>query len=347
MKKILSIVGARPQFIKHAPMQLCLQQHFRALTLHTGQHYDANMSAVFFDELKLPKPDFLFDIGGSRPQGEQTGIMMKEIETVCMQEKPDAMLVYGDTNSTLAGTLVAAKMGIRLIHIEAGLRSYNRDMPEEVNRIVADEFAYLLFCPSDQAIENLAKEGIRHDRIFRCGDVMSDMVQLMQPNVKPPVDYPYYFVTIHRPYNTDDPARLLNILRELNRLAHRVIFPIHPRTLDRLTRYGVAKSDFPNIDFTEPTGYTESIAHQKFCEAVITDSGGIQKEAYILRKQCITLRSETEWTETLTHGWNTLVFDNLSQIPLILQKQPGEYINNMYGDGQAAQEISSLIQQYL
>lgn len=347
MKKILSIVGARPQFIKHAPMQLQLQQHFRALTLHTGQHYDANMSAVFFDELKLPKPDYLFDIGGSRPQGEQTGMMMKEIETVCMQEKPDAVLVYGDTNSTLAGTLVAAKMGIRLIHIEAGLRSYNRDMPEEVNRIVADEFAYLLFCPSDQAIANLAKEGICHERIFRCGDVMCDMVQLMQPNVKPPVDYPYYFVTIHRPYNTDEPARLLNILRELNRLVHRVIFPIHPRTLDRLTRYGFAKSDFPNIDFNEPTGYTESIAHQKFCEAVITDSGGIQKEAYILKKQCITLRSETEWTETLTHGWNTLVFDDLPQIPLILQRQPGEYVNNMYGNGQAAEEITQLIRQYL
>ena len=158
MKKILSIIGARPQFIKHAPMQLQLQKHFIALTLHTGQHYDDNMSAIFFNELNIPQPDYLFNIGGSKPQGEQTGIMMAEIEKVCITEKPDAVLVYGDTNSTLAGTLVAAKMCIPLIHIEAGLRSFNRQMPEEINRIIADEFASLLFCPTAQAIENLKKE---------------------------------------------------------------------------------------------------------------------------------------------------------------------------------------------
>ena len=343
MKKIISIVGARPQFIKHAPMQLALQQHFQALTIHTGQHYDENMSHVFFNELQMPKPDYLFDIGGSKPQGEQTGIMMTEIEKVCMAEKPDALLIYGDTNSTLAGALVAAKMHIPQIHIEAGLRSYNRDMPEEINRIVADEFAYLLFCPTDAAVENLKKEGITHNRIYRCGDVMCDMVKLMEPRAKAPVDFPYYFVTIHRPYNTDDPLRLGAILSTLNALDKKVIFSIHPRTVSRLAQFGIEVSTFQNIQFVPPMGYTESISFQKFCECVITDSGGIQKEAYILGKQCITLRSETEWTETLHSGWNTLVFDDLTQIPAVLNRKPGEYIDGIYGDGHAANSITDSI----
>ncbi|MBL7766122.1 MAG: UDP-N-acetylglucosamine 2-epimerase (non-hydrolyzing) [Chitinophagaceae bacterium] len=343
MKKILSIVGARPQFIKHAPMQLELQKHFQAMTIHTGQHYDENMSAVFFDELGIPKPDFLFDIGGSKPQGEQTGIMMTEIEKVCLAEKPDALLVYGDTNSTLAGTLVAAKMHIPLIHIEAGLRSFNRDMPEEVNRIVADEFAYMLFCPTDGAIENLKKEGITHERIFRCGDVMCDMVKMMEPRAQAPVDYPYYFATIHRPYNTDDAERMKAILQIFNTLDQKVIFSIHPRTVARLKQYGLEVADYTNIQFLPPMGYAESVAYQKFSDCVITDSGGIQKEAYILKKKCITLRSETEWTETLENGWNTLVFEHLNQIPDILKTVPGAYREGIYGDGHAAAEITNII----
>ncbi|GBL35697.1 UDP-N-acetylglucosamine 2-epimerase homolog [Filimonas sp.] len=339
--------GRAAPVIKHAPMQLELQKHFTALTIHTGQHYDENMSAVFFDELKMPAPDYLFNIGGSKPQGEQTGIMLKEIEAVCMKEKPDALLVYGDTNSTLAGTLVAAKMSIPLIHIEAGLRSYNREMPEEINRIVADEFAYLLFCPTDQAIENLKKEGITHERIFRCGDVMCDMVKLMEPKAQRPVDFPYYFVTIHRPYNTDENDRLLSILDTLTTLDKKVIFSIHPRTVARLTQYGIDITGFQNISFVPPTGYVESIAYQKYSDCVITDSGGIQKEAYMLGKKCITLRSETEWTETLQNGWNTLVFDNLSQIVTFLQQQPGEYLGPIYGDGKAAAEITELIKKHI
>lgn len=347
MKKIISIVGARPQFIKHAPMQLELQKHFQALTIHTGQHYDQNMSDVFFNELNMPRPDFLFDIGGSKPQGEQTGIMMTEIEKVCMAEKPDALLVYGDTNSTLAGALVAAKMHIPQIHIEAGLRSYNRDMPEEINRIVADEFAHLLFCPTDQAIGNLRKEGITHDRIFRCGDVMCDMVMLIEPSVKRLVEEPYYFVTIHRPYNTDDDQRLKTILHLLNSLDKKVVFSIHPRTVSRLGQFGLSTDNFPNILFIPPQGYTESISYQKYSDCVITDSGGIQKEAYILGRQCITLRSETEWTETLQNGWNTLVFDHLHEVKDVLQRKPGEYIAGIYGDGHAAAEITAMIAQYL
>jgi UDP-GlcNAc3NAcA epimerase len=347
MKKIISIVGARPQFIKHAPMQLELQKHFDAKTIHTGQHYDENMSAIFFDELKMAKPDFLFDIGGSKPQGEQTGLMMKEIELVCMSEKPNALLIYGDTNSTLAGALVAAKMNIPQIHIEAGLRSYNREMPEEINRIVADNFAQLLFCPTQQAIENLKKEGIQHNRIYKSGDVMCDMVKLIEPRTKQPINEPYYFVTIHRPYNTDNNERLLEIIEILNTLNHRVIFSIHPRTLSRLASFGIDQNQFKNISFIPPMGYTESISYQKYSECVITDSGGIQKEAYILGKKCITLRSETEWTETLTNGWNTLVFDNLASIKEIILEKPGEYFPDIYGDGHAASEITEIIKNHL
>jgi UDP-GlcNAc3NAcA epimerase len=347
MKKILSIVGARPQFIKHAPMQLELQKQFSALTIHTGQHYDENMSAVFFNELNMPAPDYLFDMGGSKPQGEQTGMMMKEIEAVCNKELPDALLVYGDTNSTLAGALVAAKMHIPQIHIEAGLRSFNRNMPEEINRIVADEFAYLLFCPTDQSIENLQKEGITHQRIFRCGDVMCDMVKLMEPKTKRPAEYPYYFVTIHRPYNTDENNRLIDILQSLNTLDKKVIFSIHPRTVARLSQYGNDLNAFSNISFVPPTGYVESISYQKFSECVITDSGGIQKEAYILGKKCITLRSETEWTETLQNGWNTLVFDDLTQIKTAIHQHPGDYLGPIYGDGMAAAEITDIIKKHI
>lgn len=339
MKTILSVIGARPQFIKHAPMQIELQKHFNALTIHTGQHYDANMSDVFFNELGMAKPDYLLDIGGSKPQGEQTGIMMTEIETIAGQVRPDAILVYGDTNSTLAAALVAAKMNIPQIHIEAGLRSYNRTMPEEVNRIVADEFAAMLFCPTAMAVENLKREGITHDGIYVCGDVMCDTLKLVENNIKPKVDFPYYFVTLHRPYNVDDEGRLQQILKMLNDLDKKVIFPIHPRTVSRIKGFGLSLETFTNIHFVEPVGYIESVSYQKFSDCVITDSGGMQKEAYMLKKKCVTLRSETEWTETLENGWNTLVFENLEQVRECIRMEPGAYTENRYGTGKAAVEI--------
>ena len=325
-------------------MQLELQKYFNALTIHTGQHYDKNMSDVFFNELQIPQPDFLFDIGGSRPQGEQTGIMMTEIEKVCMQEKPDALLIYGDTNSTLAGALVGAKMSIPLIHIEAGLRSFNRSMPEEVNRIVADEFSTLLFCPTKQAIENLKKEGINHAGIFLSGDVMCDTLNLVKDKIKCLCDGPYYFTTLHRPYNTDEKDRLKSILDVLNKLDKLVIFPIHPRAVSRMSTFGIDRNDFKNIRFIKPIGYVESLSYQKFADAIITDSGGMQKEAYMLKKKCITVRSETEWTETLNNGWNTLVFDHLDGIKNELKNSPGEYIPDIYGTGNAAKEIVEIIQ---
>lgn len=326
-------------------MQLELQKYFLALTIHTGQHYDKNMSAVFFNELEIPPPDYLFDIGGSKPQGEQTGIMMAEIEKVCMKEKPDALLIYGDTNSTLAGALVGAKMFIPIIHIEAGLRSFNRAMPEEVNRIVADEFSSLLFCPTNQAIENLEKEGIRHKGIFLSGDVMCDTLHLVQDKIKRLCEDPYYFTTLHRPYNTDEKERLKSILNVLNNLDKMVIFPIHPRAVSRMITFGLDRNDFTNIRFIEPIGYVESLSYQKYADAIITDSGGMQKEAYMLKKKCITVRSETEWTETLNNGWNTLVFDQVEDIKNELKIAPGVYIPDIYGTGNAAHEIVEIIKE--
>ena len=347
MKKIISIIGARPQFIKHAPMQLQLQKVFNALTIHTGQHYDKNMSDVFFDELGMDPPNFIFDIGGSKPQGEQTGIMLKEIEAVCDLEKPDAILVYGDTNSTLAGTLVAAKNNIPLIHVEAGLRSFNRNMPEEVNRIIADEFSYMLFCPTKIAVDNLEKEGINHERIFICGDVMADTLKLVRDKVHKKVNFPYYFVTIHRPYNTDDSDRLKILLNIFQNLDQKVIFAVHPRTLSRIKSFGIEKEKLTNIEFIEPVGYLDSISYQAFSKAVITDSGGIQKEAYILKKKCVTLRSETEWTETLENGWNHLLYHNLNELQGLLSKEPGNHNENLFGNGNAASEIVRIIKSNL
>lgn len=346
MKKMISVIGARPQFIKHAPMQLQLQKYYQALTIHTGQHYDKNMSDVFFNELDIPQPDYLFDIGGSKSQGEQTGIMMTEIERVCLKEKPDAVLIYGDTNSTLAGALVSVKLGIPYIHIEAGLRSYNRQMPEEINRIIADEFATLLFCPTSVAVSNLKKEGINHENIIVCGDVMCDMLRLISPKTTRLLDQPYYFATLHRPYNTDSKARLLEVLNALNSLDRKTVFPMHPRTVARMESYGINSQNFSNVEIIEPVGYVESISWQRFAEAIITDSGGMQKEAYMLGKRCVTIRSETEWIETLENGWNTLVFNDLSKIKDTLSADLGEYNSKLYGDGNAAEAIVKKINEY-
>lgn len=349
-KTILSIVGARPQFIKHAPIQLLLRNHFNSLTLHTGQHYDYKMSNVFFNELNIDKPNFQFELDtkDSYNQGAQTAQIMTFIEKVCLDVKPDALLIYGDTNSTLAGAIIAAKLLIPIIHIEAGLRSFNRAMPEEVNRIIADEFSHLLFCPTELAITNLHNEGIVHDRIFLCGDVMIDTLNMIQSKVTRLYTDEYYFATIHRPYNTDSEIRLIKILDELNSLDKTIIFPIHPRTKNRLNSFGFHDFNlFSNIVFIEPVSYIESICFQKFSNCVITDSGGVQKEAYTLKKKCITIRTETEWSETLTHGWNTLVFDDLSKIKFVINQKPGLYIENLYGNGNASAEIVDIIKMFV
>ncbi len=343
MKKIISIIGARPQFIKHAPMQIELQKKFNALTIHTGQHYNENMSKVFFDELKMPKPDYQFSIEGATLQGEQTAVMMTELEKVFCLEKPDLILVYGDTNSTLAGVLIAVKMHIPIIHIEAGLRSYNLKMPEEINRLIADKFSDLLFCPTNTSYNTLLKEGFDDSRVILSGDVMCDMIQLIMPLTKPVMREKYYFATIHRPYNTDDIERLKYILSAFEKLKHLLVFSIHPRTLNCLKMNHVPLETYKNIKFIEPVGYLESINYQKYAEGVITDSGGMQKEAYMLQKKCVTIRSETEWLETLHGGWNTLLFDNLETLQQHMDMQTTDYKSNLYGDGKTANHITSEI----
>lgn len=346
MKKIISIIGARPQFIKHAPLEIALKKYFHSITIHTGQHYDERMSHIFFNELKMSPPQYLLQIG-SHGHGKQTGLMMIEIEQIIVAEKPDAVLVYGDTNSTLAGALVASKLHIPLIHVEAGIRSFNKKMPEEINRIITDQVSSLMFVPTELAVQNLKNEGIT-EGVHLCGDVMHDAILLAKKFVKSlPNKDQFYLATIHRPYNTDEKERLMAILNAFNTLDLPVIFPIHPRTIANLNRWQVPLSDFPHISFTEPVSYFDLVNLQSNASAVITDSGGVQKEAYWLKKKCITLRSETEWVETLENGWNTLVFNDLNQIKQALAIPLGEHNPNIYGQGNASEEIAQTINQYL
>lgn len=338
MKKIISVVGARPQFIKHTPVQLELQKHFDAITIHTGQHYDADMSDIFFNELKIPKPEYHLTLKG-KLHGEQTAEMMVEIEKISLQEQPAAILVYGDTNSTLAAALVAAKLNIPVIHVEAGLRSFNKEMPEEVNRILVDHVSKILFCPSAIAVQHLKNEGVTTN-VYLCGDVMKDMLQLATPFLRDLMgDEKYYFATIHRPYNTDSRERMLEILNRFQQLSAKVVFPIHPRTSNLLQKYNIDRSDYDNIIMIPPVGYFDSLSYQKNALAVLTDSGGMQKEAYWLGKKCVTVRKETEWVETLEGGWNTLCFDQLDNIQQIIDAPAGEYNELLYGEDLVAKRI--------
>ena len=338
MKKIIAIIGARPQFIKHAPVEKALSKHFEVISIHTGQHYDKEMSDIFFTQLKIREPKYMLNVQ-SFSHGVQTGKMMIEIEPIIEREKPDAILVYGDTNSTIAGALIAAKLGIKLIHIEAGLRSFNKSMPEEINRIVTDHLSQILFVPSDTAIQNLKNEGISQN-VFRVGDVMCDMLLLAQKTISfKKADTEFYYATIHRPYNTDDEVRLINVITTLNKLDKKVKFTVHPRTSSKLKNMNVNLNDFSNIEFLPPVSYFENIEHLNNCNALITDSGGMQKEAYIFKKKCITIRSETEWIETLEGNWNHLVFDDLIEIQSKLKIIPSNYKQNLYGNGNASEEI--------
>lgn len=340
MKKIAIIIGARPQFIKHAALEINLKEGFNVVTIHTGQHYDKNMSDIFFKELDIAQPTHMLNIG-SGDHGDQTGRMLIKIEEIIKQERPDILLVYGDTNSTLAGALVAVKLNIPVAHVEAGLRSYNKSMPEEVNRILTDHASSFLFCPTATAVANLKQEGINAN-VFNVGDVMVDMIRITKEQniLTRSSDYEqYYFGTIHRPYNTDDLDRLMDIIRVFNGLDKPVKFAVHPRTLHKLTQSGVNRAQFKNIRFLEPVSYFESLQLQYNAKTIITDSGGVQKEAYVLGKKCITLRSETEWPETLIGGWNTLIFDDLNLIVQALNTLPRDHTANAYGDGYASQKI--------
>lgn len=342
-QKIAAVIGARPQFIKHAPMEKSLSKRFDVLTIHTGQHYDENMSAVFFDELDMAPPKYNLNVG-SKTHTVQTANIMVGLEDVFHHESPDFVLVYGDTNSTLAGALVASKMNIPIGHVEAGIRSFNRSMPEEVNRVLTDHVSSLLFAPTESAIHHLAEEGI-HEGVTLCGDVMYDLLLLVQKAglIKQNTGSTYYYATIHRPYNTDEPVRLRTLFQNLDNFDHEVIFSIHPRTRNLAKEFDIYLDDYRNIRFIDPVSYLENINYMFNSKALITDSGGMQKEAYFLKKQCVTIRSETEWTETLEHGWNSLCFDDFSRIKSLLNREPGYYNPNLYGNGEASKTITNLI----
>lgn len=347
MYKIIAIIGARPQFIKHAPVELSLRNSFDLVTIHTGQHYDENMSSVFFNELEIQKPEYMLSLGGLS-HGKQTGLMMSEMEDIVLKEKPDGILVYGDTNSTLAGALVAAKLHIPVFHIEAGLRSFNKSMPEEINRILTDHVSDMFFIPSETARKNLNNEGISKN-IFNVGDVMYDMVKLAfdKGYLKKNSTDPYYYITLHRPYNVDEKERLKTLLEVINSLDRKAMFSIHPRTRSKMKQFNMGFDNYKNIEFIDPVSYFENVNYIFNSSGLITDSGGMQKEAYWLKKKCITMRPETEWVETLENGWNTLVFDNPNELIELIGQNPGLYTDEAYGDGNASDSIRKEILNYL
>ncbi|HBE77995.1 MAG TPA: UDP-N-acetylglucosamine 2-epimerase (non-hydrolyzing) [Firmicutes bacterium] len=348
--KVLTIVGARPQFVKAAVVSEQIRQNAREVLVHTGQHYDLNMSDIFFQELGIPTPDYHLGIG-SGPHGAQTGKMLEAIEQVINEEQPDRLLIYGDTNSTLAGALAAAKLHVPIAHVEAGLRSFNRRMPEEVNRVVADHLASWLFAPTQTAITNLAAEGITKG-VYRTGDVMYDAFLRMSKRVSSrsrildtlrlrPKEY--YLLTLHRAENTDDREKLQAILGTLAEVKRPVIFPIHPRTRSKLSEYGLSFLN-QSIQFVEPVGYFDMLNLELNAEIILTDSGGVQKEAYMAKTPCITLRDETEWVETVTAHWNCLVGSDPVKIreALALGWLGSDY-PDLFGDGAAAAQIAKIV----
>ena len=302
--KILSVVGARPQFIKLGPLSRELRKEHQEIIIHTGQHYDHEMSDLFFEQLEIPKPDVNLAIGSGR-HGAQTGQMLAGIEEEILKHRPDMVLSFGDTNSTLAACLAAAKLKVPSLHIEAGLRSFNRSMPEEINRVVADHTADLLFAPTLEAVRHLKKEGLGKKTVLT-GDIMADSVRFVQSKIGKNRygGREYNLLTLHRPYNVDDPEKLTKLFRKLGDTETEFIFPVHPRTRNIIEKNGIAVPG--NIELIAPQGYIEFQGLVKYANKVITDSGGLQKEAYIAGKPCITVRPETEWVETVEAGWNIL-----------------------------------------
>ena len=352
--KIITIIGARPQFIKAAAVSREIAKHddLQEIIIHTGQHFDPNMSDIFFDQMKIPKPDYNLAIN-CLSHGAMTGRMMEEIEKILLQEKPDWVLVYGDTNSTIAGSLAAKKLHIKVAHVEAGLRSFNMNMPEEVNRILTDRISNILFCPTETAIKNLKKEGYDNidTKIVNCGDVMLDAALFYADmSQKPTFDIPDKFIlsTVHRAENTDDPERLKNIFSALSEIAKTiaVVLPLHPRTRKILAH---SEIDVSNLNIIDPVGYLEMVDLLKNCEMVMTDSGGLQKEAYFFQKLCLTLRDETEWVELVQNGFNQLVGADyqktLSGFEAFYKKQI-EFGKQLYGDGSASAQIIAEIKKY-
>ncbi len=361
--KLLTIIGARPQFIKAAPFSDEFRKDNEEILVHTGQHYDANMSDVFFKELGIPTPDYNLGVG-SGSHGVQTAKMLIGIEEIINKEKPNGLLVYGDTNSTLAGALAASKLHIPIFHVEAGLRSYNLLMPEEQNRVLTDHLSNLLLCPTQTAIVNLKKEGITSG-VINTGDIMYDAVQrnikiayekysdnswieeLMRENNHKKINSlskkEYYLATIHRAENTDDIDKLYEIFNAFNALDKPIVLPLHPRTRNLVEKYEI---ELTNGIIIEPVGYLLMLYLISNAYMVVTDSGGLQKEAYFLKTPCTTLRDQTEWTETLDNKWNVLSGINKMEIITKINRDLkclNKYQSNFFGDGNAAYKICESI----
>lgn len=355
MTKVLTVIGARPQFIKAATVSRAIRNagstDVSEVIVHTGQHYDERMSKIFFEELDIPTPDYNLGIS-NLAHGAMTGRMLEAIETVILREMPDWVLVYGDTNSTLAGALAAAKLHVPVAHVEAGLRSFNMRMPEEINRIVADRISRLLFCPTDAAVQNLASEGITAG-VHNVGDVMYDAVLHYGAKAKHDTricdilglnDRGFVLATCHRQENTDDPVRMAEIIKALARISCDipVVFPIHPRTRKRLSESGLDVS-LSCLQTIEPVSYLQMLALEQGARVIVTDSGGIQKEAFFFGIPCLTMRDETEWIETLTSGWNSLAGADVKRIVAAFEIQKDfdvdAYRPGYFGDGRAAMKI--------
>ena len=349
---IVTVIGARPQFIKAAVVSKALiELGLDERIVHTGQHYDDQMSGVFFRELGIPAYEANLNVG-SGSHAEQTAQMLVKIEQFLLSKgnHVKAVLLYGDTNSTIAGALAAAKLGVKIIHVESGLRSFNRSMPEEINRIVTDQLSDILFCPSEQAVNQLAKEGITTN-VFDVGDVMFDALLQFKTKAADVTgiigsNEPFNLLTIHRPSNTDDPKNLAAIFSAIEHVGTRVVWPIHPRTKKRLEDN---KTVTPaNLTIIDPLSYFEMIGALRNCVKVLTDSGGLQKEAYWMKKPCITLRTETEWIETLHSNWNILVGpDTAKIIDAVQHKVDPTTWTELYGDGKAATRIAKQIKELI
>ncbi|TLP75580.1 non-hydrolyzing UDP-N-acetylglucosamine 2-epimerase [Nesterenkonia sphaerica] len=342
--RIISVVGARPQFVKLAPIASAMRGHAEHLIAHTGQHYDEVMSDVFFQDLGIPAPDFHLGVG-SGSHGRQTGAMLAGLEEVFEQASPDCVLVYGDTNSTLAAALAAVKMHIPVAHLEAGLRSFNRRMPEEHNRVLTDHASDLLLAPTEGAMSHLASEGLS-ERSVLVGDVMTDVLFLTRESTNGRAGLPdwlepggYYLSTIHRPDNTDDPERLSAILTELAQLDKPVLLLAHPRLRSLAHKHGL-ELDAGALEPAAPLAYPQLVHAVENSAGVVTDSGGLQKEAFLLRVPCTTVRPETEWVETVDLGWNVLVSEDLSELATAVSRPaPTATDAAPYGTGHAAQNV--------
>jgi len=355
-KSIITILGARPQFVKAAAVSRAIKKHnnLKEIIVHTGQHFDANMSDIFFTEMEIPRPNYMLNIN-SLSHGAMTGRMIEEIEKILIKEQPNYVLVYGDTNSTLAGALAAKKLHIKVIHVEAGLRSFNMAMPEEINRILTDRISDILICPTTTAIDNLKREGFDNFdiRIEQSGDVMQDAAifysqksaeKSIVKSANNLVDGGYVLATIHRQENTDDNDRLCSIIEALNTInsQQRVVVPIHPRTRKIIAEKGI------NVDFSliDPVGYFDMLELIKGSKLVMTDSGGLQKEAFFFGKKCITFRDETEWVELVTGGFNTITGADKDKIVEAFKNSINKSCDfevNLYGGGMAADRIAEIL----